>query len=964
MAWGNTASRSGGSSTGPTETHYGFQFLLLLSGFCGISYEILYGRILSNFIGDQFAVSASVLLTFLLGIGVGTLYAHRFCHFLWLIEASIGVCGVVIAVGASHLDSGLYAAARLGSGLTGAIVVCFLVLSIPAFLIGCSVPLFAGYLSQMNSGRVFARAYCVYNIGAAAMALLIEFWFLRIFGIRNTVLIIAGINAAVSISLLLGYRQFLNSPRPVVNYIRFPSSQLGALAVASIASAIFQLLMVKLAECVLGPFRETFALILALILLGIALGSEFAERFRTDFGRLMLGALASLAWLMGGFGWIANLYASFHPIAVQNPVLIVLLKLGMLTFLMGAPAVFFGATIPALLAQQKDVARESGRLLFTSSIANALGFLLMAFILHQYFDYGILIVLIAGLTAFAAVIYGRFDRMSLLGSVSLLIMVIVFHRFIWDENLLYIGQTSFHSRAELSEARAELRFSEKFKGYQDVFSLTHTGDNTQFFINGYVSISLKSPAEKIVGAFPALFAPRTDQALVLGLGSGATGGTVALLFDRTDAVEINPVVVQNLHRMAEYNFDVQSRRGVQIFIDDGIHFAKSSIKQYSLIINTVTSPLYFSSSKLYTYEFFESVRRLLATDGIYVTWIDSRIGDRGMDIILKTLGQSFRYCWIAAIKTTYFLLMCSQDPIALRQPKLIPEDSVLADYFFAKNGLRPEWIPYGLLSTQVLKLGGDPHAPVNTLDYPVLEFEIARLGRRGFDGFKRRLLNSMSLDDIATALKPIEIDPIHLALHADLLLGDSAVARRWKDLASHNVAEFETHFARERLQYYAEHAASTKTAPAYRRYGSILLALDRHIEAIQQFRTALVLDPNTDNAYFNIGSAYEKSGQLEAALENYAAELKVDPSDHDVAYRQGRVLYKLKRYEEALVYLNTAAKRHPTSETEFYRALSLEALNRVSDARKAYEQVLSLNSAHRAARDALARLRVTPDYLH
>src|SRR5262245_32031838 len=62
------------------------QGLLLLSGFCGISYEILYARMMGNLIGDQFAVSASILLSFMLGIGIGALYAHHLWRFLWLVE--------------------------------------------------------------------------------------------------------------------------------------------------------------------------------------------------------------------------------------------------------------------------------------------------------------------------------------------------------------------------------------------------------------------------------------------------------------------------------------------------------------------------------------------------------------------------------------------------------------------------------------------------------------------------------------------------------------------------------------------------------------------------------------------------------------------------------------------------------------------------------------------------------------
>lgn len=65
--------------------------LVLTSGFRGISYEILYTKLLGNLLGNQFAINASVLLTFLLGIGNGTLLAHRLLRWLWAVEACIGL---------------------------------------------------------------------------------------------------------------------------------------------------------------------------------------------------------------------------------------------------------------------------------------------------------------------------------------------------------------------------------------------------------------------------------------------------------------------------------------------------------------------------------------------------------------------------------------------------------------------------------------------------------------------------------------------------------------------------------------------------------------------------------------------------------------------------------------------------------------------------------------------------------
>ena len=95
-----------------------FACLLLLSGFCGISYEILYARLLGNLVGDQMAVSTSILMTFLFGIGVGTRFAHRLWRHLWVIEAAIGYFGIAFALGVDTLDRWLFTSLPLlGGGL-------------------------------------------------------------------------------------------------------------------------------------------------------------------------------------------------------------------------------------------------------------------------------------------------------------------------------------------------------------------------------------------------------------------------------------------------------------------------------------------------------------------------------------------------------------------------------------------------------------------------------------------------------------------------------------------------------------------------------------------------------------------------------------------------------------------------------------------------------------------------------
>jgi predicted membrane-bound spermidine synthase len=116
-----------------TSARVALPFLLLLSGFCGISYEILYTKLLGNLLGNQFIINATVLLTFLLGIGLGTLYAHRFLRFLWAIEAGIGAYAALVAIFQAPIDRFVFAQIPfLGTNIAACALVAFGLLALPA----------------------------------------------------------------------------------------------------------------------------------------------------------------------------------------------------------------------------------------------------------------------------------------------------------------------------------------------------------------------------------------------------------------------------------------------------------------------------------------------------------------------------------------------------------------------------------------------------------------------------------------------------------------------------------------------------------------------------------------------------------------------------------------------------------------------------------------------------------------
>ncbi|WP_167631351.1 tetratricopeptide repeat protein [Mariprofundus ferrooxydans] len=905
--------------------HLLFVLLMLASGFAGISYEVLYGRMLGNLIGDQFVVSAAILITFLLGIGIGSRYAWRLWRSLWLIEAMIGVYGAGFVFGASWLEGLLYATLPvLPAGLAGTVIACIALLLLPAFLIGCSVPLFAGYMSRISEKSEFSGVYGIYNIGAALTAILIEFVLLRWLGIHGAVLVFVGINLFIAAALRFGYPALRSDPpRVEVGSGDFYGWQ--ALIPVSMASAVFQLFMVKLAEMILGPFRESFALVLSIVLLGIAVGSLLVRRFRISFQTVLLLALVGLLLLLAGLVPVTDLYASLYASAAGSYVALVLLKWLCLFVLMGIPCIAFGATIPALLGENSaDVSKDSGYLLYLASMGNVAGFLLMVFLLHRYLDYGVQLLVIGACIACSMLLCRQRRLRHVVMSALLLLACGGAWASMWDEGLLYVSYTSFHAADDLRKARQNTVRVAAYKGYQDVFAINEVNGSPYFFINGYNSIPLNNPSEKVVGSLASIFSADTGQALVLGLGSGATASVVGQMFGHTDVVEINPVVRENLFRMKRWNFDIESNPAVNIVVDDAIHYVRAADKQYDLILNTVTTPLYFSSSKLYTRDFFQVVKQRLKGDGVYVTWLDARVGDRGVDIILNTVADSFRHCALLYIKSSYFLLLCSDQPISAHSLPGLQKGQPVYDNLLAVHGIPAEWLPYQLLTTDALALVADKTLPLNRADYPTLEFEMARLRQRGIPAFKSRLRRQMNLDDIrhvVSAQSPLF--PGDLVWHTKTRLGDSSLTRRWRQLSVQAVPDFDVRYA-DAQGYYATALHDAHATPAaLHEFGYLLMREGWYADAIAVFKYVLRQDPEHRYTAFNLGACYEYSGDLPAALRAYEEAGRVEPDDADVPYRIGRVYVKQGRFDDAQASLKHAlALMGENGRPDIYRYLA------------------------------------------
>jgi tetratricopeptide (TPR) repeat protein len=89
------------------------------------------------------------------------------------------------------------------------------------------------------------------------------------------------------------------------------------------------------------------------------------------------------------------------------------------------------------------------------------------------------------------------------------------------------------------------------------------------------------------------------------------------------------------------------------------------------------------------------------------------------------------------------------------------------------------------------------------------------------------------------------------------------------------------------------------------------MQLKRYPEAIAGFRKTLALNPKDGDAFYNLGFCYDATQQYEQALEAYRQAERCNPKDYEAIADQGKALLDLKRYAEARQVLDRALKLKP-----------------------------------------------------
>jgi spermidine synthase len=224
----------------------------------------------------------------------------------------------------------------------------------------------------------------------------------------------------------------------------------------------------------------------------------------------------------------------------------------------------------------------------------------------------------------------------------------------------------------------------------------------------------------LMGALAMALHADPRQALVIGLGGGATAGAVARFSSSVDVVELSPSVVRAAEWFRHANGDVLRRPHVRLHMDDGRHDLLLTRERYDVITADIIQPFHAGAGNLYSVEYFRLAAQALHDDGLMLQWVGHRPATQ-YKLIARTFASAFPHVTAWAGGT---LLVGTNQPLRLEESRYRARvaDPAWRDALSPANltGFRDLVALYSAGREELLRFIGD--GEVLTDDRPLVEY--------------------------------------------------------------------------------------------------------------------------------------------------------------------------------------------------------------------------------------------------
>jgi spermidine synthase len=649
---------------------------LFLTGACGLLYQQLWLRELSLVFGMTVQAAAVALAVFMGGLALGARLAGRLADrtsrpVAWYgaSEAVVGVLAVLTPP-AMALTTDLYAAL---AGIAPdsmpyltvlRVVLAFVVLLVPATVMGASTPLVVSAASR-RSGRVGQRTgllYAANTFGAIAGAVYGGLRLIGGQGVSTSFRLGAAVNLGVGVVVIALSRRFdrASAPTPATSPSATPPAPaqavspapvrrlvLATFVVSGFATFSLEVVWFRSLSLYLESSVYAFAAMLSVVLVGLAAGSALvtpllgrARPWLPILGAVQflagLSALASL-WLLGradGLLEIVQHLVTVDRTSSRYTLLLAAVGVGPASLLLGA-AFPIGAR---LYAEGREHTGDAvGRFYGGNTLGAIVGSLTAGFVLLPAFGSRVTVAIPAlALVATSLALLWRspLPRPVVPGAALVAVAVVA----------VGLPDPSDAALAQRFPGSTLVAVEEGRQGTTWVIDQVDTGAR-HLYVDGLHQASSEPGVLRIheqIALIPMAIHPAPARALVIGLGGGVTSGALSSVRGvEVDVVELSPEVVRAARWFGAWNDDVVDKPNVRIRSDDGRNRLLVSDERYDVITADIIQPRSPGAGKLWSIDYWRLVREALAPGGIALQWVGAARNEVEYGLIVRSFLQVF-----------------------------------------------------------------------------------------------------------------------------------------------------------------------------------------------------------------------------------------------------------------------------------------------------------------------------------
>jgi spermidine synthase len=510
----------------------------------------------------------------------------------------------------------------------------------------------------------------VNTTGAVFGCLLAGFYLLRIYDVAIATYVAAGINMVVAIvSFGLVARTAPATTGISEQSLQKPSSHTTDwpvyLIIASSGACALgaEVIWTRLMAMMLGSTVYVFSIILAVFLVGLAIGSAVASwLLRVVRPRLALGwsqllvcaAIAFTAYMIADSlpYWPANALLENNP--WHN------FEAGLLRCLAALlpPTLLWGASFPfACVAVAASSGKEPGKVVGNVYAANTLGsivgalgislILIPAIGTHQ--SQRVLLVLAAasGLALVIPHVWMRRSRVLAAGLVAAIVFIVAL--LTSRVHAIPGALIAYGRRMTLNAPSSRVLYTAE--GINSSLAITRWDDGSiEIDVNGHVEATTEPfdmKLQRMVGHLPALLHPNPKSVLGIGFGAGVSAGTFTRYpgIQKITVCEIEPIIPPVSTRFfAREDYDVLHNPRTRIIYDDARHYVLTASERFDIIASDPLDVFVKGTAAIYSNEYFEAVKRHLNPGGMFTLYVPLYESDaRTVQSELATFFAVFPY---------------------------------------------------------------------------------------------------------------------------------------------------------------------------------------------------------------------------------------------------------------------------------------------------------------------------------